>query len=281
MNPTTRVSGDSSLAASTELVQGNPVQLHPAGQSGTSEPRILSLPEAKRERRADHRGALDLRARIAPPAEAIDLSDLRECEEPGCGLAFPRDQMQRLPDGTWLCSAHAAAHARASSRISSQLLAAEVCLARLRAVDFTSVVRERMSLTLRAAEEEVEDLQYVYALLTRSIAFPPGEDEAEAPSVTPLFPDRTLPTLPVAIDPARLARAVHLRAAPFSTPGLYAIEGGSRVHAVDVRDHAAPACHCEDRIKGFCKHILAALIADGEPTVLAAAKALVASGGAS
>lgn len=43
-----------------------------------------------------------------------------------------------------------------------------------------------------------------------------------------------------------------------------------------MSDVTAPTCRCEDRFKGFCKHILAGLIVEGEPVVLAAALALVA-----
>lgn len=82
-------------------------------------------------------------------------------------------------------------------------------------------------------------------------------------------------TAAIAIDPARLERATRLRAIP-QGPGRYRIEGGAEPHDVDVRDPRAPVCHCRDRVKGACKHILAALICEGDPAALAAATALVA-----
>jgi hypothetical protein len=138
----------------------------------------------------------------------------------------------------------------------------------MRRISGPQAARERRS-DHRAALE----LRDRIAPALRTHRIPASPDGRVAPEET----SPPAPTLPIAIDPERLARAIHLRAVPFNTPGLYAIEGGSRPHAVDISNRTLPICNCEDRIKGFCKHILAALIAEGDPTVTAAARALVAA----
>jgi hypothetical protein len=77
--------------------------------------------------------------------------------------------------------------------------------------------------------------------------------------------------MPTSIDPARLDRALHLKARR-TAPGCYRITGGAGPHTVKL---GTGWCDCPDhhRRQGeACKHILAARIADGDPVVRVAAE---------
>ena len=78
------------------------------------------------------------------------------------------------------------------------------------------------------------------------------------------------------VDLNRLERCLHLRAAHLS-PGRYRIEGGEQTHWVDLYTTSFPRCDCGDHLwrDQICKHILAALLREGDERVLAALRQLV------
>ena len=89
----------------------------------------------------------------------------------------------------------------------------------------------------------------------------------------------TMPNLlPPLIDPApgggvdldRLERALEL-AAERVGQGRYRVKGGAQEHWVDLFSAAHPRCDCGDHLwrEAVCKHILAALLREGDPRVVA------------
>jgi uncharacterized Zn finger protein len=81
-----------------------------------------------------------------------------------------------------------------------------------------------------------------------------------------------------ALDLARLERGLELRAERFGT-GRYRVDGGQQPHWVDLYTAELPRCDCGDHLwrEQVCKHILAALLREGDERVLAALRELVRS----
>lgn len=80
----------------------------------------------------------------------------------------------------------------------------------------------------------------------------------------------------VAIDAARLVRAVNLDADPLDGR-RYMITGGARTHLVDLDGEHEPDCDCLDFVvrRATCKHIARALLAEGDPRIVAALRLVV------
>jgi uncharacterized Zn finger protein len=78
------------------------------------------------------------------------------------------------------------------------------------------------------------------------------------------------------VDPSRLERGVSLSAVEVQ-PGRYLVTGGREEHWVDLVSVANPRCDCGDHLwrDRVCKHILAALLCEGEPRVIHAVGELV------
>lgn len=78
------------------------------------------------------------------------------------------------------------------------------------------------------------------------------------------------------VDLARLERGLGLRAHP-AGPGRYRVSGGAETHWVDLRSARQPRCDCGDHLwrDQICKHILAALLREGDERVLHAVSTLV------
>ena len=78
----------------------------------------------------------------------------------------------------------------------------------------------------------------------------------------------------VAFD--RLERSLGLRVTS-TGPGRYRVTGGDEPHWVDLYNAAHPRCDCGDHLwrERICKHILAALLREGDEQVLRAVAALV------
>ena len=76
--------------------------------------------------------------------------------------------------------------------------------------------------------------------------------------------------LPESLDLDRLERSLALRAEPVG-PGRYRVSGGSHEHWVDLYSAAMPRCDCGDHLwrDRVCKHVLAALLREGEERVIA------------
>lgn len=74
----------------------------------------------------------------------------------------------------------------------------------------------------------------------------------------------------------RLERALQLHA-EHAGPGRYRISGGESTHWVDLYTSGLPRCDCGDHVwrDQVCKHILAALLREGDERVLAALRDLV------
>lgn len=90
-----------------------------------------------------------------------------------------------------------------------------------------------------------------------------------------------MPQLPfdletVGIDLDRLERSLQLRATR-SGPGRFRVHGGAHAHWVDLYTTDLPRCDCADHLwrEQVCKHILAALLREGDERVLAALHRLV------
>lgn len=79
-----------------------------------------------------------------------------------------------------------------------------------------------------------------------------------------------------AVDPARLERGVALVATRVA-PGRYRVEGGAETHWVDLVSPHHPRCDCGDHLwrDTICKHLLAALLREGDPAVIGAVADLV------
>jgi len=78
------------------------------------------------------------------------------------------------------------------------------------------------------------------------------------------------------VDLARLERGLGLSVRP-TGQGRYRVSGGDEVHWVDLRSPRQPRCDCGDHIwrEAVCKHILAALLREGDERVLRAVSTLV------
>lgn len=80
----------------------------------------------------------------------------------------------------------------------------------------------------------------------------------------------------VPIDLARLERSLELYGFRVG-PGRYRITGGTQTHWVDLYTASLPRCDCGDHLwrEQICKHILAALLREGDERVLTALRGLV------
>lgn len=80
------------------------------------------------------------------------------------------------------------------------------------------------------------------------------------------------------MDLARLARAVHL-SADAEAPGRWVVRGGAAPHEVMETSPGVFACGCADAAMRAdvveCKHVLRVRLAQGDPAVLEALRALV------
>lgn len=78
------------------------------------------------------------------------------------------------------------------------------------------------------------------------------------------------------IDLDRLERSLFLSGHPVGT-GQYCVTGGEHEHWVDLYTAAHPRCDCGDHLwrDQICKHILAALLREGDERVLSALRELV------
>jgi hypothetical protein len=78
------------------------------------------------------------------------------------------------------------------------------------------------------------------------------------------------------IDLARLERSLHLRVRPAGR-GRYRVSGGADTHWVDLHTARQPRCDCGDHLwrDRVCKHILAALLREGDERVVHALASLV------
>ena len=74
----------------------------------------------------------------------------------------------------------------------------------------------------------------------------------------------------------RLERSLGLRVTP-TGPGRYRVSGGRETHWVDLYSAHHPRCDCGDHLwrERICKHILAALLREGNENVLRALGELV------
>ena len=73
----------------------------------------------------------------------------------------------------------------------------------------------------------------------------------------------------------RLVRSLELQGQRIA-PGRYRVTGGSQSHWVDLYTTSLPRCDCGDHLwrEQICKHILAALLREGDERVLAALRTL-------
>lgn len=80
------------------------------------------------------------------------------------------------------------------------------------------------------------------------------------------------------IDLARLERSLRLHGERCGH-GRYRFDGGTEPHWVDLYTASHPRCDCADHLwrDTICKHILAALLREGNEPVIAAVGALIAS----
>lgn len=87
------------------------------------------------------------------------------------------------------------------------------------------------------------------------------------------------------IEPGRLERCLGLEVQPAGR-GRYLITGGEEPHWVDLHSRLVPRCDCGDHLwrERICKHILAAMLREGDERVIQevgglvhALRALVAS----
>ena len=79
-----------------------------------------------------------------------------------------------------------------------------------------------------------------------------------------------------AVSLDRLERCLRLQATRVG-PGRYRVVGGAQIHWVDLYTTALPRCDCGDHLwrDQICKHILAALLREGDERVLTALGHLV------
>ncbi|MGN6393227.1 MAG: SWIM zinc finger family protein [Gemmatimonadales bacterium] len=80
----------------------------------------------------------------------------------------------------------------------------------------------------------------------------------------------------IGVDLARLERCLKLRALRTGA-GRYQVAGGEQAHWVDLYTSGIPRCDCGDHLwrDQLCKHILAALLREGDERVLSALRGLV------
>ena len=80
------------------------------------------------------------------------------------------------------------------------------------------------------------------------------------------------------IDLNRLERGLALEGVPVGD-GRWRMDGGREPHWVDLKTPNTPRCDCGDHLwrEATCKHILAALLREGHPRVIAAVGQLVQS----
>ncbi len=80
----------------------------------------------------------------------------------------------------------------------------------------------------------------------------------------------------VAVERGRLARGVQLRAVRVSD-GRYCVVGGASEHWVDLDTPDHPRCDCGDHLwrDALCKHILLALLYEGDSAIVEAVGDLV------
>ena len=80
------------------------------------------------------------------------------------------------------------------------------------------------------------------------------------------------------VDLSRLERSLGLDVRPAGR-GRYRVSGGSEPHWVDLHTADHPRCDCGDHLwrDGMCKHILAALLREGDERVAHALAELVAA----
>jgi hypothetical protein len=85
-----------------------------------------------------------------------------------------------------------------------------------------------------------------------------------------------IPLPETAFDTARLERSLRLSGRRVE-PGRYLVTGGEEQHWVDLRDPSSPRCDCGDYLwrERTCKHILAALLREGDERVIRALGSLV------
>jgi uncharacterized Zn finger protein len=78
------------------------------------------------------------------------------------------------------------------------------------------------------------------------------------------------------VELSRLERSLGLQVT-HTGRGRYRVSGGSEPHWVDLYSAAHPRCDCGDHLwrEQICKHILAALLREGNEQVLRAMAALV------
>jgi hypothetical protein len=78
------------------------------------------------------------------------------------------------------------------------------------------------------------------------------------------------------VDLDRLERGLSLRAERVGE-GRYRVSGGTQDHWVDLFTAAHPRCDCGDHVwrDQVCKHILAALLREGDPRVVGALATVV------
>ncbi len=78
------------------------------------------------------------------------------------------------------------------------------------------------------------------------------------------------------IDPGRLERSLFLSGDQIGA-GQYRVTGGGHEHWVDLYTAAHPRCDCGDHLwrETVCKHILAALLREGNAEVVSALGGLV------
>ncbi|HET6578521.1 MAG TPA: hypothetical protein VFG66_09365 [Gemmatimonadales bacterium] len=80
------------------------------------------------------------------------------------------------------------------------------------------------------------------------------------------------------VNAGRLERSLQLHTARIG-PGRYRVAGGAQLHWVDLCTASHPRCDCGDHLwrDQVCKHILAALLREGDERVLMALRELIAS----
>lgn len=90
------------------------------------------------------------------------------------------------------------------------------------------------------------------------------------------MPEPAIDFLAVPIDPGRLERSLHLDGVRIA-PGRYQVTGGAQPHWVDLYTTGLPRCDCGDHLwrEQICKHILAALLREGDERALTALRGLV------
>lgn len=78
------------------------------------------------------------------------------------------------------------------------------------------------------------------------------------------------------VDLSRLERSLGLRVQPAGR-GRYRVTGGGEPHWVDLHTAHHPRCDCGDHLwrEAVCKHILAAMLREGDERVLHALSNLV------